>query len=226
MNSKILLLSIAVIAVGLFAMPSTLSLFAGQHTFYAGDEVSCKKCHQDIYDEMTATGSLSTAHLNTSLKECQGCHRMTNATWNSNVIPFNGTQNLTAGYYSLDISSNPEAHAAVTLECVACHQGVPRELMGSQEAHTQYYLNSSYTFGTGVTDTYLKAQNQTVVKLKGANTACVGCHTHIWVNVTWKRAGGYNLTADESGGGSTEYGKYNLTFTSLNGTSTTYSAGQ
>ena len=217
MNSKILLLSIAVISVGLFAMPSTLSLFAGQHTFYAGENVSCSKCHQDIYTEMTS--GVSDAHTQTALKECQGCHKTT-TTGNISNIPVNGTN--VSGNYTQNITTNANAHAAVTLECVTCHTGVPAELTGSQEAHTVFYYgaisNKTNTSGVLGTD-----YNQSVIQLKGANTACVGCHTHATINVTWVRAKGYNLIANES------TGSYNLTFeanqTSAN-INTSYSAGQ
>lgn len=213
MNSKILILSIAVISVGLFAMPSTLSLFAGQHTFINGSSVDCKKCHQDIYNELTTGGS--TAHLTTQLQACQGCHKTGNIT----QVIFNSTQNMT--WFNTSIKGNANAHAAVTLECVSCHQGVGIELSGSQEAHTQFYWNSSNTINSSVGG--VNAVNNTVISLRGANTACVGCHTHITTNVTWIRTKGYNMVANES------TGAYNITFsmnTTTNNIQTNYSAGQ
>jgi len=52
-------MGIAVVAVGLFALPSTVSLFSGQHRWYnisgTGNEIPCIKCHADIYDEYTLT---------------------------------------------------------------------------------------------------------------------------------------------------------------------------
>lgn len=221
MNNKIMLLAIAVISVGLFAMPTTLSLFSGQHTFYAGEDVKCEKCHQDIYNEMTSTSSGSTAHRTTALQACEGCHKSTVAGFSGNV-PFNGTSNLSYTY-TLNITSNPNAHAAVTLECIACHQGVPAELAGSQEAHTSFYFNATYsasivTNASGYTGT---TQNQTAIALKGANTACVGCHTHTIMNITWSRRPGYNMNVDSS------TGAWTMTFTvNTTQSSVTYSAGQ
>ncbi|VVB86892.1 Class III cytochrome C family protein [uncultured archaeon] len=215
MNSRIFLLTVAVAAVGLFAMPNTLTLFSGQHTFYGPADVNCKKCHQDIYDEMN--NNISTAHTTQNMTDrCVGCHRTGTLTG----VPINGTDYT--GTRVTDVKNNSQAHAAVTLECITCHTGVGNELTGKDEAHTAYYYgsisnktNSSGTLGTDF--------NQTVIQLKGANTACVGCHTHITMNITWIRAKGYNMIANES------TGSYNLTFLanqSSDNLNTTYSAGQ
>ena len=207
MNSKVLLLSVAVIAIGLFAMPSTLSLFAGQHTFYNGSEVRCEKCHADIYSELS-TGS--SAH--TSLTECQGCHKTGTLT---GLVPYNGTSNISI---ATNVTTNGNAHAAVTMECIACHQGVDEELLGSDAAHGAFYMNSSYTANSSAG---LSTANQSVVALKGANTACIGCHTHAIVNITWTRSTGYDMTVDASGSE-----KWNLTFALNSSTNTTISAGE
>ena len=186
MNSKVLILSVAVIAIGLFAMPSTLSLFAGQHTFDNGSNVECSKCHADIYSELQN----SNAHTNPNLQLCEGCHRTNQSTFDATLIPKNGTANLSAGDWAgTNVTDNGNAHAAITMECIGCHQGVPAELLGSEAAHSDFYNQSNYTNG-----------NQTQINLKGANTACVGCHTHAVINVTWTRAGGYNLTANSTSG--------------------------
>ena len=179
MNSKILLLSVAVIAVGLFAMPSTLSLFSGQHTFVAGENVSCSKCHSDIYTEIS--GVSNEVHNDGNFTACKGCHK----TGNTVNIPVNGT-NLT-GTYDNNITVDANVHAAITLECVTCHSGVTQEITGSEEAHRPYY-NASHE------------DNQSVIQLKGANTACIGCHTHVTVNMTWTRLTSFNITSNASSG--------------------------
>ena len=201
MNSKVLLLSVAVIAIGLFAMPSTLSLFAGQHTFVNGSSVSCTKCHADIYSEFSS--GVSTAH--DSLSGCQGCHKTGNIT----NIPTNGTTNTSTFWVNTSVTSNPNAHASVTMECINCHTGVDEELNGSSAAHTAFYTGA------------LTANSTSIVKLKGGNTACVGCHTHTMINITWNRAVGYDLVSNSTGGG------WDLTF-SMNTTDnqTTYSSGK
>lgn len=206
MLNRNLLLFTAVITIGLFMIPNALSLFSGQHTFYAGEDVTCQKCHQDIYDELANAGS--TAHRTSALQSCEGCHK----TGNISQVPYNATTNMS--YFDQSVTDNTNAHAAVTLECIACHQGVDEELTGSAAAHAKYYYNASYTANTTAG---LTQQNQTVIALKGANTACVGCHTHAAINLTWIRSGGYNMTVN----GTT--GDWVITFTMNTTTSTTTS---
>lgn len=204
MNSKILLLSIAVISVGLFAMPSTLSLFSGQHTFVEGQNVACQKCHADIFEEIG--GSLNQVHTASNFTgvanlggACQGCHRTGNITG----IRYNGTINTgNLSNFSQNVTVNPNAHAAVTLECIACHAGVPAEF-GSEEAHRPFYISANRT-------------NQSVIDLKGANTACIACHTHTRVNITWIRLTSFNVTAN----GTT--GNWTVSLAIGNATNTTY----
>lgn len=196
MNSKIFLLTVAVAAVGLFAMPNSLSLFAGQHTFDNGTNVRCEKCHQDIYEEMSASGryGISTAHVDTpKLKECQGCHR----TGDIDSIPiakFSDGSRDYSGNYTQNVAEKG-AHAAVTMECTGCHTGVPAELLDSDEAHGPFY-NESITNNSAPDG----AKNNGTV-LKGANEACVGCHTHTNINATWRRSVGMDLLAYENSSG-------------------------
>ncbi len=206
MNSKILLLSIAVIATGLFAMPTTLSLFAGQHTFDSGDQVSCQKCHQDIYDEMAndlKPYGTSTAHTSATLKKCEGCHRTGNVTF---VTAGNGTYR---NYYNMQVNSTG-AHAAVTLECVACHDAVPTNITNASEAHGPFYNESI----TNSTDSTVGKNNGTL--LKGANEACVGCHTHTNIKITWRRSVGIDMIVNE-----TTNGTYRIIMTANTSVNTT-----
>lgn len=213
MNSKILLLSIAVISVGLFAMPSTLSLFAGQHTFYNGSSVQCTKCHQDIASEIgTTAGAVHYTIANQSGRDaCEVCHTTGNVTG----IPVgkntsgDGSYNYT--FKTENVTKNTGAHAAVTKECASCHTDVPNELMGGNESHGAFY---------NATNAESSSNNTNI--LKGANEACVGCHTHAIVNITWIRSTGYNMTVTE-----TTTGDYTINITSVNSsTTTTYSAGE
>ena len=200
MNSKVLLLSVAVIAIGLFAMPSTLSLFAGQHTFYNGSDVKCEKCHADIYSELSTGGG--TAHTLGVFDQCEYCHK-TNTT--ALAVPINGTN--TSNYAGTNVTNNTQAHAAITLECITCHTGVEAEIQGTDAAHGAYYNASNASDAT--------------VKMKGANVACVGCHTHAYINVTWTRAVGYNITSTANSTG------WDLNFSMNNSIpNVTYSAGE
>lgn len=179
MNGRMSLLVLSVLAVGLFAMPNTLSLFSGQHTFSnnGSDPYFCRNCHQDVYEEMNWYGGDAPAGSHGALMTCKVCHR---------------TGNLSE-YGFLDefgISGSPEvnfsemgAHAAVTVECVFCHDLVLTQISGSGEAHSNFYNEA----------------NQSTL-LKGGNEACVGCHTRARATNTWVRKGGYNITADITGG--------------------------
>jgi len=66
MNAKFTLAIIALIGIGVFALPSTMSLFAGQHSFYnidaTGNQVPCKKCHGDVQAELGANAAGAPGH--------------------------------------------------------------------------------------------------------------------------------------------------------------------
>jgi hypothetical protein len=82
MNAKTTLVLIALIGVGLFALPQTTALFAGQHTFVnidaTGNQIDCVKCHGDIKAEMALSGTsamtgTAAPHANFT---CEYCHRV------------------------------------------------------------------------------------------------------------------------------------------------------
>ncbi len=52
MNKKILLY-LALMVLGLYMMPQTVALFAGQHSFYSSAGVSCNTCHSDVLSQMS-----------------------------------------------------------------------------------------------------------------------------------------------------------------------------
>lgn len=56
MNKKILLY-FALMNIGLYAIPSTVALFAGQHTSYEGLGLSCDRCHSDVLSQVQAGAS-------------------------------------------------------------------------------------------------------------------------------------------------------------------------
>lgn len=186
MREKQLLLISAALAIGIFALPSTMSLFAGQHVWYdlspEGNDVPCEKCHADIKDEL----GLSGAHENIS---CEGCHR---------------TDQGVGGYaegYGAGAEPGKGAHAASTEDCMVCH---------GAHNFTHYYLDP-YTCGqchqtepviappaggfnltddsddTGSQAAHLKFVEEAIRNntLVGSNEACVACHTHVAVKINW-----------------------------------------
>ncbi len=215
---RVLLISVMLLSVGVIVLPSTVSLFHGQHIWYNisgnGNNIPCRKCHADVYEEMRTTIGPHTGETG-YVFDCQLCHRATG---------FNGIQYATVNQ-STYTSAYPgvQAHAASVVECMACHgaYGTPYVLK-----HVTYYGSISPTqtcsqchgtpwfFGTpvgaggtdyvqaggfGLTslpgDTGSMAAHLMFVKqaiasstMPGANEACVACHTETPVNITWHHA--------------------------------------
>ena len=223
-NRRFVLLLVAVLAIGLFALPSTIAMFGGQHNWYGlgddGNQVPCEKCHADIYDEMSNTGP----HKNMS---CWYCHR---------------TANLTGYTYASGdgVGSTPgvEAHAASTVECMECHAGLSDGTncgdchMGATSEHPVEWTDTSLCadchleypavgphFTNGVSaggfnmtvysaDTGVNAAHMAFVEdanadplMEGANEACITCHTHTAIDINWTHAYKMSLNAvqDEDG---------------------------
>ncbi len=81
LNTKFSLALIALVGIGVFALPSTVALFSGQHSFYnidaTGNQIPCVKCHGDVKAELSASGYSNTTgtpgpHANF---KCEYCHR-------------------------------------------------------------------------------------------------------------------------------------------------------
>jgi len=122
-RNKTLVLVCAVLAVGLFVLPSALSLFAGQHTFYSGSEVSCIKCHGAEAAELAASGEGTTGatihstdiFTKAANSQCTACHQVSSE------------------------YNNTHQHATVSPPCVACHNNTIAELQNANESHTKFY---------------------------------------------------------------------------------------
>ena len=225
MNSKVLMLSVAVIAVGLFALPSTLSMFAGQHSWYDPKDsggIPCQKCHFLEKDELSGSDgphSLLYAGLvndtmdygpgpdlagsstfwggDTEDDRCYGCHQRAGSDADHPFL--NGTW---------DTQRN-EKHAAIAVWCIDCHPWVETELTHPKAAHKPFYEQLNDT----VDDNHLQTPNR----------ACLGCHTHVGVNITWERneflsynvsctTGGYEVSLNDTiGAFGTNTSRFNST---------------
>lgn len=155
MKGRTVLLALSVFVVGLLAMPTTLSLLSGQHTFYSANTVYyCKNCHSNIWSELQGdANNTAPPHSGDMFVECKGCHRSGNIStyyfyWNDVGISGNKEQNLSG------------AHAAITVECTFCHDMVAANITDPGEAHKPLY-------DAAITESLLK----------GANEACTVCHT-------------------------------------------------
>lgn len=216
--NKNLLLVTAIIGIGLFVLPSTLSMFAGQHSWYNPNErgIPCYKCHEmEKYELGAVSGPHSPGYstlLNSSANynasgtgnngsanfwgdgtvgdRCYGCHQIgNNASGETSFADYNDT-----------------IHAAIIIECIDCHPWVHTELTNSSAAHKPFYLSNESTL------------------LGNSNTICIACHTHVGVNLSWTRAAyvsfnvsvnsttGYNVTWNATSLGTNETFVTNTTY--------------
>jgi len=81
MNKKIAFLLIAIVGIGLYALPSTVALFSGQHDFKnidaTGNQIECTKCHGDVQAEMVSTVGVKTGTDKPHAAfKCEYCHRI------------------------------------------------------------------------------------------------------------------------------------------------------
>jgi hypothetical protein len=117
-SKRIVLLTIGVVAIGIFALPSTMSLFAGQHVWYdlsgGGNDVPCEKCHADIADEYQDAFA-HPLYMPHKTYTCSHCHRISGFGENS------GNQMTYARGDGSGSTPGKEAHAAITVECMDCH---------------------------------------------------------------------------------------------------------
>ncbi len=168
MYSKLMLILVTLLAAGVYLLPSTISLFAGQHLWYdvdlEGNQIPCQKCHADIIDEL----NLGLYHKGNGTpnvaddQDCVFCHRV-----NSSVTYARGDGSNVAG---------KEAHAATLIQCMYCHSS---GLYGAPEA-------GGFGLTANASDTGIYAAHKEFVLesrnsslMLSENEACVACHTQI-----------------------------------------------
>ena len=210
-SSNLVLMTVAIVAIGILAMPSTISLFSGQHYWYniSGSRLPCIKCHADVYAEYLMTGVHGTLSNGANSwtpgdkpnDACYACHRIYEKRGNITYGNGSGTGSI----------PGKEAHAASTVACMACHEF---DNVGSYPAAGGFedpYNNAS---GLGITDNidadpvtgfkfkYNKsgypgghAAHQGFIEgaitntlMEDSNEACIGCHTGIPVQINWTHA--------------------------------------
>ena len=222
-RQKLGLILVAIIAIGIFALPSTIAMFGGQHNWYdigpTGNQVPCVKCHADVYDEYSVSGvhgSLSYGPASNVTgpdpdAACDACHGVANATLT--VASGDGSGSL----------PGQEAHAASTVACMECHGG-DWGVYGGTNAHYQKpeYATCSnchpaLPFGSidaggfGLTpnpaDTGTAAAHKAFVDnstldplMEDSNEACITCHTHVAIDINWTHRYKMAFTADSTSG--------------------------
>lgn len=184
---EIFILLLAVVGLGIIVLPETYSLFSGQHDFYdttTSGIIPCEKCHSDITAELSQPGNVNIIH---KIMNCDQCH-------------------VTAAPNSEGLKQGPggQFHAAATASCLDCHNKTllygtfdhsriigsglgcqtchrdPRSIPGSFSAVEIFSQEESHrNFADEAGNSKL---------LKGSNEACISCHTHVRVNITWTKA--------------------------------------
>lgn len=193
MTNRLILIGICIAAVGLIALPQTLALFAGQHDFYEVSRdpqnlgVPCAKCHADVYSE------LSSSDVHSSVR-CEDCH----------VIALT--------YKGAKVGGDRDIHAAAAPACLDCHDGsleaaqwhnFTEKPLVCADCHDDGALPTfgnatSILYGANESHTEFAFNASSATLLKGANEACVGCHTHTYVDITWKRPTNLSFNASVS----------------------------
>ena len=197
-GSQILILAIAIIAIGLFILPSTLSMFVGQHTWFSvknpGDmEDLCAKCHQPEVDEWNLNIERGGAHatFDTNYEDTSGCticHQI-----NETILEDYNLYNIDSLYgyefedftqFGFDNTTNSSdfrwrnqstPHAAIKVDCADCHYNATIQLMNNDSAHKDFYEQST-----------ANATN---------SASCIGCHTMTDMDISWLKFGGLNINA-------------------------------
>lgn len=191
-NGHLALLVITLFTMGLVVLPTTVSLLAGQHSFYEineGYESRCIKCHGDIYEELKGGTNHSThskvdGSSGFSGKECLGCHRA----------------NVSITY--ADASSNQigeEAHAATITQCGNCHF--------DQNNNFEAPVAGGFGLSNNQSDTGIYASHHSFViqssegdLLSNHSESCIACHSECTVeinfNVSVKSSVSVNNTID------------------------------
>jgi len=208
-SGNMMLLAVAVVAVGIFALPSAISLFAGQHTWYnltGNQSVPCEKCHADVAAEMGALIGPHTGETGFQRMKCGFCHRTfpiedkmiaePNKDINETYKKYEYTYG-SVGNAVTDVTPGKESHAASTVPCMYCHSG--SEYGHATRGYPDYGIPHSIflpctrchkgVHGGVFYDSSDKETNE-----------CVMCHGNKMDNQVYEipPAGGFGLTAEKN----------------------------
>ncbi|OFV67984.1 MAG: conserved hypothetical protein, secreted [Candidatus Syntrophoarchaeum caldarius] len=203
------LLLVAIVAIGIFALPQTAALFSGQHSWYNlsddGNQLPCVKCHGDINAEMI--DSDNGVHKGLASPGCD-CHRV-----NSSQVQ------KPTGVASGDTSGSTPgttSHAAETIACMICHEygndglgGYPHAGGFDQPDGVGDYNGDEtndpyqYSYDAGGRNGTKAAHNAFIQQaidddlMIDSNEACIGCHTRVGVNISWTKNVVLDFDAEE-----------------------------
>jgi hypothetical protein len=198
-----LLLGFAIVAIGLFIIPSTMSMFVGQHRWYSvrtiGDQYAmCQRCHTAEVGEWQANTGAHAAYAADNPTIGCFCHQINGTSlteWGFNasridshgfeIFNETGLLNISDGSWSWTNNTSwrttDTPHAAITIECVSCHYNASEQLNNTNSAHRQFFV---------------QAKNASLNPYGTNNTACMACHTMVGLNINITRVqSGINVTA-------------------------------
>ena len=173
---KLVLLLLAVIAIGMYAIPYTLAMYTGEPQLTSvarGGEVDCESCHGSSAKIYADLNESSPAH---SEFTCRGCHGFTNYTANSdNQLRHAATAGVscvdchaksfffssTVSVKKLNATSAAYKHRSGAVgsftgndtdldgPCIKCHTEVtmPIEIVEYHEEESELLNLSDYTYG-------------------------------------------------------------------------------
>ncbi|HDN65811.1 MAG TPA: hypothetical protein ENF23_05925 [Methanosarcinales archaeon] len=182
-GKNMILLSVAVLAIGLFVLPQTMAMFVGQHNWFsvrtpASQYELCQRCHEAEVQEWRANTGAHAQYAHDNPNDGCFCHQI-NASklsddWNLDDVDQLGFIHWNKSGEVKDQGNwtwraNTTPHAALTVECIDCHTNASAQLQNPNSAHRQFYT-------------------ETLGKPEGSNnTACMACHTMVGLNITMER---------------------------------------
>jgi len=191
-NLKMVFAIVAIVFLGIVVLPYSVSLFAGQHTWYeisgSSDYLPCKKCHADVYEELEFSAFHKNLDGNPDCADdgdCYTCHR--------------ANKSITYANASADDGSGQQAHAASCVACMLCHQiganqasNKPGPFAGGFNV-TAFNVDSPHNYSNDSHNGTYEAHNPMVARaISGADNssilldsseACLACHTYINVTI-------------------------------------------
>jgi len=234
-GGKLLLIVATMAALGVLVLPSTVSMFAGQHYWYnisdKGNQIPCEKCHADVFEELSlsefhthwGTGGLwnTSAPGEADRYDCEACHR-------SNLSIQYAVVGRTQAAFT-DYQPGKQAHAASVVACMLCHQidadqatSAPGYYAGGfniSEWENKGIISSPFNYSNASNPGTFEAHNAFIAMaikngtLQDSNEACIACHTHVAVKINWTHARSLEFDVSLGEPATTEEGPHNWTIT-------------
>ena len=232
MNKKIALILIMLIGVGLYALPQTVALFAGQHSFVnidnTGNQIECVKCHGDVRAELSSGTNTMTGTPGPHADfKCEYCHRIEAGSSSGDdayeVIGYTIGSGTTAGtvYLATDIMNMESFNIPPTILANSTTTQIKAMTTESGTLFTKGTMAVSPCYVNKLVSTTGNCAAGTVL-IRGANNGIKLTSTY---NTTTHQPLDTNPTTKNSGLDLSKVGIGNWTMGSRSATPTLYGAG-